>query len=42
LDTQPDQRQFFIGENTATALDMEGNKIEGAMADLYVLKKESH
>ncbi|WP_130802159.1 copper resistance protein NlpE [Acinetobacter ihumii] len=42
LDTQPDKRQFFIGENTATALDMEGNKIEGAMADLYVLKKESH
>ena len=42
LDTQPDHRQFFIGENTATALDMEGNKIEGAMADLYVLKKENH
>ncbi|MCU4413931.1 copper resistance protein NlpE N-terminal domain-containing protein [Acinetobacter sp. WU_MDCI_Axc73] len=42
LDTQPDKRQFFIGENTATALDLEGNKIDGAMADLYVLKKENH
>jgi len=42
LDDKAQNRKFFIGENTATALDMEGNKIEGAMADLYVLKKESH
>lgn len=40
LDKQAENRKFFIGENTATALDMEGNKIEGAMADLYVLKKD--
>lgn len=40
LDTKGDKRKFFIGENTATALDLEGNKIEGAMADLYILKKD--
>ncbi len=30
----------FIGENTATALDMEGKKVEGSLAEHYVLKKE--
>ena len=31
--------QYFVGENTLTQLDMEGNKITGDMADLYILKK---
>lgn len=31
--------QYFVGENTLTQLDMEGKKIEGSLADLYVLKK---
>lgn len=39
LDQKSENRKFFVGENTLTALDMEGNKIEGAMADLYILKK---
>lgn len=39
LDQKSENRKFFVAENTLTALDMEGNKIEGAMADLYILKK---
>ena len=31
--------QYFVGENTLIQLDMEGNKITGDMADLYILKK---
>ncbi|MDP2158902.1 MAG: copper resistance protein NlpE N-terminal domain-containing protein [Flavobacterium sp.] len=31
--------QYFVGENTLTQLDLEGNKIEGNLAPLYVLKK---
>ena len=31
--------QYFVGENTLTQLDMEGNKITGDIADLYILKK---
>lgn len=31
--------QYFVGENTLTQLDMQGKKIEGSLADLYVLKK---
>ncbi|MBU3084239.1 copper resistance protein NlpE [Acinetobacter seifertii] len=40
LDNKAENRKFFIGENTATALDMEGKKIEGSLAEHYVLKKE--
>jgi len=32
--------QYFVGENTLTMLDMDGNKITGDMADLYILKKQ--
>lgn len=31
--------QYFVGENTLTQLDMQGNKITGDMADMYVLRK---
>lgn len=31
--------KYFVGENTLTQLDMEGNKITGETADLYILKK---
>ena len=31
--------QYFVGENTLTQLDMEGNKITGDMAELYILTK---
>lgn len=31
--------QYFVGENTLTQLDMEGNKVVGDLAEQYVLKK---
>lgn len=31
--------QYFVGENTLTQLDLDGNKITGETADLYILKK---
>lgn len=31
--------KYFVGENTLTQLDMDGNKITGDMADMYILKK---
>lgn len=31
--------QYFVGENTLTQLDIDGNKITGDLADKYVLKK---
>ncbi|MFR9166519.1 MAG: copper resistance protein NlpE [Dysgonomonas sp.] len=31
--------KYFVGENTLRQLDMDGNKIEGNLADMYVLKK---
>lgn len=33
--------RFFVGENYITQLDMDGNKIEGDLADKYVLQKKS-
>ncbi len=32
--------QYFVGENKITQLDMTGNKIEGKLADKYVLAKQ--
>ncbi|NDV93962.1 copper resistance protein NlpE [Dysgonomonas sp. 521] len=32
--------KYFVGENTLTQLDMDGNKITGDMADMYILKKQ--
>lgn len=34
---EPDM--YFVGENTLTMLDMEGNKITGDLADKYILRK---
>jgi uncharacterized lipoprotein NlpE involved in copper resistance len=31
---------YFVGENTLTQLDQDGNKITGELADLYILKKQ--
>lgn len=31
--------QFFVGENTLTQLDMNGQKINGELAEMYILKK---
>lgn len=31
--------QYFVGENTLTQLDIEGNKIAGDLAEKYILKK---
>ncbi|QLE00243.1 copper resistance protein NlpE N-terminal domain-containing protein [Galbibacter sp. BG1] len=33
------QQQYMVGENTLIKLDNEGNKIEGALADKYILNK---
>lgn len=30
---------YFVGENSLTQLDMQGNKINGQLADMYILKK---
>lgn len=32
--------QYFVGENTLTQLDVDGNKITGDMANLYILTKK--
>jgi len=32
-------QKYFVGENTLTALDMDGNKVTGTLAEHYVLKK---
>lgn len=32
--------KYFVGENTLTQLNMEGEKITGPLADKYVLRKE--
>jgi len=31
--------KYFVGENTLTQLDLQGNKITGDLADKYILKK---
>lgn len=35
-----DRNAFFVGENTLTLLDNDGNKITGDLEALYVLRKE--
>ncbi|MDR0661615.1 MAG: copper resistance protein NlpE [Prevotellaceae bacterium] len=40
LHNEEKPNQYFVGENTLTHLDMDGNKIEGELADKYILKKE--
>lgn len=39
LDQTGLERQYFIGENQLFALDADGNKITGPMANLYIFKK---
>ncbi len=42
LDNLKDEpNQYLVGEKTLTQLDVEGNKMEGKLASLYILKKES-
>lgn len=40
LGTKDSPDKYLVGENTLTMLDMDGNKITGDMADLYILKKQ--
>lgn len=35
-----DKRSYFVGENTLTHLDSDGNKIIGDMEALYILQKK--
>lgn len=37
--TEQEPDKYFVGENTLTMLDMDGNKITGQLADKYILKK---
>ncbi|KAA8735113.1 copper resistance protein NlpE [Acinetobacter qingfengensis] len=39
LDSASQNRKFFIGENFANALDLEGNPITGALQQYYKLNK---
>lgn len=39
VDAKVSPSKYFVGENTLTQLDLEGNKIEGNTAELYILKK---
>lgn len=36
---ESEANQYFVGENTLTQLDLQGNKIQGKLANDYVLKK---
>lgn len=40
FDGVEDSSSFFVGENTLTILDMEGNKVVGELADNYILHKD--
>lgn len=37
--SESDGRKFLVGENQLFALDMEGNRIQGELAEHYILKK---
>jgi len=39
LDKNGDQRKYFIAENQLYALDQEGKKIQGNLAEHYILNK---
>lgn len=39
VEVKSSPNQYFVGENTLTQLDMNGNKITGDTAELYILKK---
>ncbi len=40
LDGQEAPNKYFVGENVLFKLDMEGKRIEGNLADKYVLRKQ--
>ena len=40
LNEEEKPNQYFVGENTLTHLDINGQKIEGELASSYILKKE--
>lgn len=39
LGTERDPDQFFVGENTLIMLDMEGKRITGDFAEMYIFNK---
>lgn len=39
IDGETTNQSYFIGENRIWQLDMEGNRIEGDLADYYILEK---
>lgn len=39
LHNKSEDHQYLVEENQITALDMEGKKIDGDMASMYILKK---
>ncbi len=39
LEGMDDTNNYLVGENTLTQHDIAGKKMEGDMANLYVLKK---
>jgi len=39
LGLKNESNKYFVGENTLTMLDMDGNKITGDLADKYILRK---
>ena len=40
LNEEDEPNQYFVGENVLFHLDMEGNRIEGELAEKYQLNKE--
>ncbi|OLQ93150.1 hypothetical protein BIY22_01270 [Vibrio panuliri] len=40
LSEEDDSQQFFVGENVLMMLDVDGNKVEGEMADNYTLVQQ--
>lgn len=40
LSDKDDSQQFFVGENVLMMLDVDGNKVEGEMADNYTLVQQ--
>lgn len=39
LDSDRDPDQYFVGENTLIMLDMEGKRIAGDLAEMYIFRK---
>ena len=39
LEGEDKPNQYFVGENTLTQLDIDGNKIKGEIEEDYILRK---